>query len=225
MTIHQSLKEKQRQERETLVLQAAQEVLLERGYHDTSMSEIAQRVGVAKGTLYQHFASKEDLVLTLFKRELQVLQDAMKQILKEQESVDIRLSHLVDEICRQIAKKHMLIFMWRESIDTGMELDSQLQAAFNTIHMNMLSLLDEGKNNGVFNAMLPTEVMLESLIGMIMSRLFKTLRSGKKVRHEDLVRYLKCIYFHGITAPASSSQAYQLSAEEKDNISTEHINA
>src|SRR5579859_1800817 len=69
-TTPRSLKEKQRQERENLILQAAEEVLLEKGYHETSMDEIAARVGIAKGTLYLHFARKEDLIFALLEREL-----------------------------------------------------------------------------------------------------------------------------------------------------------
>ncbi len=66
VTAPRSLKEKQRQEREALILQAAEEVLMEKGYHETSIDEIAARVGIAKGTVYLHFPSKEDLVIGLF---------------------------------------------------------------------------------------------------------------------------------------------------------------
>src|SRR5256712_11178232 len=74
-----TLKERQRQEREALILQAAEEVLIEKGYHETSMDEIAARVGIAKGTVYLHFASKEDLVFALFERDLQKLQRALEE--------------------------------------------------------------------------------------------------------------------------------------------------
>ena len=71
---HRSLKEKQRQERESLILQVAEEVLLEKGYQETSIDEIAARVGIAKGTVYLHFASKEDLVIALFAQDLEKFQ-------------------------------------------------------------------------------------------------------------------------------------------------------
>src|SRR5947207_14558723 len=71
--IPRSLKEKQRQEREALILQAAEEVLMEKGYHETSIDEIAARVGIAKGTVYLHFPSKEDLVIAIFERDMQQL--------------------------------------------------------------------------------------------------------------------------------------------------------
>ena len=44
-----SLKEKQRKEREELILQAAEEVFQEKGYYETSMDEIAARVGYRDG--------------------------------------------------------------------------------------------------------------------------------------------------------------------------------
>src|SRR5579863_3895062 len=63
-----SLKERQREEREQLILRTAQELLLERGYHDMSIDEIAERVGISKGTVYLHFDGKEALLLALLNR-------------------------------------------------------------------------------------------------------------------------------------------------------------
>ncbi len=83
-TPHRSLKERQRQERAALILQAAEEVLAEKGYHETSMDEIAARVGVAKGTVYLHFPSKEDLVFALFEQELVIFNSMdARQLLQE----------------------------------------------------------------------------------------------------------------------------------------------
>src|SRR3954452_2989184 len=69
-TVRLSLKERQRLEREELILEAAEALLAERGYHAMAMEEIATRVGIAKGTVYLHFPSKVDLVVALFEREL-----------------------------------------------------------------------------------------------------------------------------------------------------------
>jgi TetR/AcrR family transcriptional regulator, fatty acid metabolism regulator protein len=58
-----SLKDRQRKERERLILDAAEELLAEKGYHEMSIDEIAARVGVSKGAVYLHFSSKEELLL------------------------------------------------------------------------------------------------------------------------------------------------------------------
>src|SRR2546426_9948165 len=77
-TTRRSLKEKQRQEREDLILRAAEEVLTEKGYHETSMDEIAARVGIAKGTVYLHFPGKEELVIAIFARDMQKFLQAVE---------------------------------------------------------------------------------------------------------------------------------------------------
>ena len=50
-----------RDARRELILDVAQEVFLEEGFANASMSTIAARLGGSKGTLYNYFKSKDDL--------------------------------------------------------------------------------------------------------------------------------------------------------------------
>ncbi|WP_459723373.1 TetR/AcrR family transcriptional regulator [Actinophytocola sp. KF-1] len=52
-----------RAEREQQMLRVAEEIFAERGYRDTSMDEIAERVGVSKPMIYEYFGSKEGLLV------------------------------------------------------------------------------------------------------------------------------------------------------------------
>jgi len=54
-----------RSARRAQLLEAAQEVFVESGYHAAGMDEIADRAGVSKPVLYQHFPGKLDLYLAL----------------------------------------------------------------------------------------------------------------------------------------------------------------
>lgn len=62
-----------RAERERQILDAAAEVFAERGYHAASMDSVAERVGVTKPVLYDHFGSKEGLLLACISRARQEL--------------------------------------------------------------------------------------------------------------------------------------------------------
>ncbi len=50
------------------ILEAALHLFVERGFHGTSVPSVADKAGVAAGTIYHYFASKEALVNALFKR-------------------------------------------------------------------------------------------------------------------------------------------------------------
>lgn len=53
-------------DRAALVRRAVVELVAERGIHGASMSQVAQRAGVATGTAYVHYESKEDLLVAAF---------------------------------------------------------------------------------------------------------------------------------------------------------------
>lgn len=54
-----------RRNRDQLVVDAAIEVMSKRGYPATPIQEIADRVGVLKGSLYHYFSSKEELLFRI----------------------------------------------------------------------------------------------------------------------------------------------------------------
>src|SRR5437764_13037787 len=107
LTAPRSLKEKQRREREALILQAAEEVLTEKGYYETSVDEIAARVGIAKGTVYLHFPSKEDLVVAIFEREMQQLLQSIDSIMDSTITAREKIETIFDWMHGGIMSKRM----------------------------------------------------------------------------------------------------------------------
>lgn len=69
----QSRKQRELMERETLILDTSQALMHQFGYNFLTMDKIADAVEYSKGTLYNHFVSKEDIVGTLCCRSLKNL--------------------------------------------------------------------------------------------------------------------------------------------------------
>ncbi len=59
--------------RRAQLLARAREVFAEDGYHGAAMEQIAQRAGVTKPVLYQHFAGKKELYLALLEHDMSLL--------------------------------------------------------------------------------------------------------------------------------------------------------
>ena len=58
-------KQREFQQREQLILDTAQHMLHQHGYAQLTMERVAEAVEYSKGTIYNHFSSKEDLVCSL----------------------------------------------------------------------------------------------------------------------------------------------------------------
>ncbi len=66
-----------REERRAQVLSAAREVFVAQGYHTAAMDDIAERAGVSKPVLYQHFPGKLDLYVALLDDGIAVLLETL----------------------------------------------------------------------------------------------------------------------------------------------------
>lgn len=64
--------------RRAQLLGAAQEVFVAQGYHSAAMDDIAERAGVSKPVLYQHFPGKLDLYLALIDQHAEALVAAVR---------------------------------------------------------------------------------------------------------------------------------------------------
>jgi AcrR family transcriptional regulator len=84
-----------RDERRGQLLFAASEVFVDRGYHAAGMDEIAERAGVSKPVLYQHFSSKLELYLAVLQRHSENLVSGVRQALRTTTDNRLRLRSAV----------------------------------------------------------------------------------------------------------------------------------
>jgi AcrR family transcriptional regulator len=68
-----------RSARRKQLLAAAQEVFVAQGYHAAAMDDIAERAGVSKPVLYQHFPGKLELYLAVLETQSAALVDAVRR--------------------------------------------------------------------------------------------------------------------------------------------------
>ncbi|HWR39570.1 MAG TPA: TetR/AcrR family transcriptional regulator [Patescibacteria group bacterium] len=61
------------------ILNTAQSLFYEKGYHQTAISDIAHQMGVAQGTIYYYFKSKEELLDTFIQRDLAAIIAKLRQ--------------------------------------------------------------------------------------------------------------------------------------------------
>lgn len=204
ITAPRSLKEKQRQEREALILKAAEDVLMEKGYHETSVDEIAARVGIAKGTVYLHFPSKEDLVVAIFERDMQQLLQSIDSTLESMTTAREKIEAIFDLMHGGIMSKRMQ-FLFSISNSSGLkhlmvEKKGCVREIWDQLSARLYSLFEEGKAEGDFDTTLPTLVMLSAFYSLLSPKSYDRLRTEGQMSAESVSESLKRIFFKGISA-------------------------
>ena len=203
VTAPRSLKEKQRGEREALILQVAEEVLMEKGYYETSIDEIAARVGIAKGTVYLHFPSKEDLVIAIFERDMQQLLQYIDSTMSSALTARGKLEAIFDLMHGGIISKRMQL-LYSLSNGAGLrhllvEKKGYLREIWDQLSARLNSLLEEGKAAGEFDSSLPTMVMLSAFYSLLSPKNYDRLMAEGQMSGDEVAKNLKRIYFKGIS--------------------------
>jgi TetR/AcrR family transcriptional regulator, cholesterol catabolism regulator len=79
------------------ILEAAAQVFRQKGFHGASMSDIAAAVSLRKASLYHHVSSKQEILLELLERALELLLERISLITTQNISADEKLQRMIRE--------------------------------------------------------------------------------------------------------------------------------
>jgi AcrR family transcriptional regulator len=103
------------------LLRAARELIEEGGYGASTVAAIADRAGVAAGTLYRHFPSKEELFVELFRsvcdREVAAMRAAAAAMPAESSHVDVLVEVLSTFAARALRRPRLAWALLAEPVD------------------------------------------------------------------------------------------------------------
>jgi TetR/AcrR family transcriptional regulator, fatty acid metabolism regulator protein len=205
-----SLKDRQREERERLILDAAEELLAEKGYHEMSIDEIAARVGVSKGTVYLHFPSKEELVLAQLERGMRRFIQSADVVLTSAASPSEKLRSLIELIYGQTFRERSQFFT---SIQENAELRNRLMDRKREFHEQWEALsqrvtqaFDDGKSRGEFDVTIPTPLLVSMFWSLLSPHTYERVIEQEQMSIEEVVSHLSRFFFKGLAAIGSQER-------------------
>lgn len=186
--------------REDQVRAAALRLFKEKGYHATSMRDIAEAVGINKGSLYSYIKSKEDLLIPVFEQAQGVLVREIEQITADTSaSPTERLKRAIHAHVTAVADNLDVLTVylseWRqlatESLATNRFQRERYAAMFHDI-------LRDGMAAGEFRQMDSRIVML-GMIGMC-NYLFRWYRPDGRLTPAQIADELIDMVMRGVSS-------------------------
>ena len=78
------------------ILEAAAQIFREKGFHAASMQDIAEAVNLQKASLYYHVSSKQEILLDLLNRALDLLIEQIEQSTAQPHPPDVKIRQAID---------------------------------------------------------------------------------------------------------------------------------
>lgn len=130
------------------VIRAAARAFNERGYHNTSLDDIAATLGVTKPTVYYYVENKEQLLFECFRAGLQPIRAALEAAEASRDTGRERLRRVIADYARAIASEYGWCMVRAEHQDLGPELSAQVKALKSEIDQGIRRQLRRGIEDG-----------------------------------------------------------------------------
>lgn len=132
------------------IIGAARDLFSRKGYHGTTMPDIARAVGISAGLIYYVFPNKEEILLACCEEVATLHLDLFKQTCEIADPLQ-RFDFIVRELYTSLDKgSKMLIIMYRDSSTLPRETRHRILSLIKNLDNRFLELFQEGQQAGVF---------------------------------------------------------------------------
>jgi TetR/AcrR family transcriptional regulator, cholesterol catabolism regulator len=186
--------------REDQVRAAALRLFKEKGYHATSMRDIAEAVGINKGSLYSYIKSKEDLLIPVFEQAQGVLLRQIQEIAADTAATPTqRLKRAIHAHVTAVAENLDVLTVylseWRQLATESLATNRRQREHYATMFHQILR---DGIASGEFRPM-DTRIVMLGMIGMC-NYLFRWYRPDGRLTPDLIADELIEMVMRGVQA-------------------------
>lgn len=187
------------------ILAAAVDLFAEHGYDATSVSQVINRAGVAKGGFYHHFASKDDLLYAVYgdliERQLEGMQRILAQRMPPAQTLRALIMDLVETTAGSV--REALVFS-RELSQLGNRRIVQMRSQRRRYQNAVIKLVDDAQLRGQFSAVASPETIAFTIFGVV-NEMPRWYRPTGRMRPEQIGTEIADLVLAGLSTGEAGS--------------------
>lgn len=175
-------------DRKQLVVNKARELFIDKGFQATSIQDILDYSGISKGTFYNYFSSKNELLIAVFKSITKMMEQERNDLLIGQDPANLEIFVKQIELQLNSNRKHKLLSLFEEVFVSN---DPELRQFIKRNHLRLLHWLYQrfidlfGEEKKTF--LLDCSIMF---MGILQHNLkYSTMAMGKSTSIHQITRY------------------------------------
>jgi len=200
-TPHRKEREKMRHREE--ILKVAEEIFAEKGFHRTTVEDVAARAEFSVGTLYNLFANKEDLYRSLIKQRCQEISDEAHQVLDRATDAVSAVEWFIRGKIDIFTKYHAFMKLYTRERMGDRFADNELwretvAPLYEQIRDRMVEAFEKGIQEGVFHPSPDPRELYIALEGITDGFLYDWLIHPEKTTYKDKHQIMLSLFFDGV---------------------------
>lgn len=179
------------------ILDASSRIFLEKGFERTTVDEIATEAKVGKGTIYEYFASKENLFVEMIKAGVTYVYNDLYQVFKNQNSIEETLNQFLKSSL-QLINEHddKLSILYADISKMPQELEVWFIEQGEWLIQKVGKTIQHYMDNGELRPVSP-DILSQLILSTIQTGFYYRVVRGEQ-NIERILREQLDIIFHGV---------------------------
>lgn len=181
------------------ILDAAVKVFASKGFFQSKVSEIAREAGVADGTVYLYFKSKDDLLISIFEVKMREAISRFREAALGEQDARSRLERLIRMHLAEFQADPELAAVFQVELRQSQRFMREYAKSELKEYLDLIGeILQLGQKEGAFRTDIPVGLMKRFIFGTIDEVVSTWVMSGMKQDMDGLVPYLVDLFLNGI---------------------------
>jgi TetR/AcrR family fatty acid metabolism transcriptional regulator len=182
------------------IIDAAVRVFARNGFYNSRVSDIAREAGIASGTIYLYFKTKDEILVTLFREKMAAFVSALRTEIARERDPEAKIRRLVRLHFEVLEASPDMAEVVQVELRQGQKFFRGASAHEISAYFELIgSILHEGVAGGVFRRDLPVKVATKMLFGA-MDQVTTSWVLGKRgYRLADAAEPVANIFLKGVT--------------------------
>ena len=184
------------------IIEAAVRIFARKGYYNARVSDIAREAGMAAGTIYLYFKTKDDILVTLFREKMAHFVAALRKAIADEPDAGAKLRRLVLLHFQMLEQNPALAEVVQVEQRQGQKFLRGASAHEIAAYFALIgSVLEEGMAQGQFRRDLPLKVAVKALFGAMDQMATSWVLGKRGYRLTATAAAVAEIFLRGVAAP------------------------
>jgi TetR/AcrR family fatty acid metabolism transcriptional regulator len=182
------------------IVEAAIRVFARNGYYSSRVSDIAREAGIASGTIYLYFKTKDEILVTLFRDKMAAFVARLRREIAEEPDPASKIRRLVRVHFSVLEQSPALAEVVQVELRQGHKFFRGASAHEVSAYFELIgSILEDGVTTGRFHADLPVKVATKVLFGAMDQMATSWVLGKRGYRLADAAEAVAAIFLKGVS--------------------------
>ncbi|OGQ08120.1 MAG: hypothetical protein A3G32_08210 [Deltaproteobacteria bacterium RIFCSPLOWO2_12_FULL_40_28] len=155
-------------EKRERIIQAATIIFARQGFYNSTVADVAKEASVADGTIYLYFKNKDDLLISIFERSMDMFIQAAEEEINKEKSAENQLKRFIDLHLRLVHKHQELAQVIQIELRQSSKFIKEYANEKFFSYLNIVEkIIQRGKEQKIFNVDINAGILKRAIFGAI----------------------------------------------------------